>query len=477
MTASEGLVLAFVVNAALQATVVALAAMAAAAAARPAPAAVRQAIWMLALALALAIPLRSTLVTMRTPPPPPPSIALPVSEAGPIAATKPAPVSHAVSAPAPRLVLSRGVARALVAAYLLALVLRVVSLLRGWARARRLSAEEATALPPAWARRAQRCASALGVSPAPIVVSWRVEGPATVGAMRPVIVLPRRLLDAASPAMAAAMLCHEMAHVRRRDYAWNLACEVLALPLAFHPAAALIRRKIRKTREQACDELAAAVLGATGYARALVALGRSVESGAPAAYAVGMLDHSFEERVMRLLGSRSSLGAVRSGALLAASGLVLALGAGMASAATATVAVAEQAASAPSSDDAAAALLARDGDAEPGPGEYVYAGGAKRDPFMDLRVHTGKPTNVHDPRAFLIQEVALRGVVSGPKGWTAMVLGPDGRTYFVSAGQVFYDATLTAVDASGMTVQQHLRDPLAPVRVRELRIALHPDRD
>jgi len=473
MTASEGLVLAFVVNAALQATVVALAAIAAAVAARQAPAAVRQAIWMLALALALAVPLRSTLVTVRTPPPPP-TIALPVSEAGPIATTKPAPVDHAVSAPARRLVLSRGVARALVGAYLLVLVLRVISLLRGWARARRLRAEEATALPTAWARRAQRCARALGVSTAPIVVSWRVEGPATVGALRPVIVLPRRLLDAASPAMAAAMLCHEMAHVRRRDYAWNLACEVLALPLAFHPAAALIRRKIRETREQACDELAAAVLGAKGYARALVALGRSVESGAPAAYAVGMLDHSFEERVMRLLGSRSSLGAGPSGALLAASGLVLALGAGMASAAT--VAVAGPAASARSSDDDAAAL-ARHGEAEPRPGEYIYAGGAKRDPFMDLRVHTDKPTNVHDPRAFLIQEVALRGVVSGPKGWTAMVLGPDGRTYFVSAGQVFYDATLTAVDAGGMTVQQQVRDPLAPARVRDLRIALHPDRD
>jgi len=67
--------------------------------------------------------------------------------------------------------------------------------------------------------------------------------------------------------------------------------------------------------------------------------------------------------------------------------------------------------------------------------------------------------------------------VSGPKGWTAMVLGPDGRTYFVSAGQVFYDATLTAVDVGGMTVQQRVRDPLAPARVRDLRIALHPDRD
>src|ERR1044071_654519 len=100
MTASEGLVLAFVVNAALQATVVALAAMAAAGAARQAPAAVRQAHSSgargLALSIALVIPLRSTLGIARTPPPPPPSIALRVSEAGTIAATKPVPVGHGV---------------------------------------------------------------------------------------------------------------------------------------------------------------------------------------------------------------------------------------------------------------------------------------------------------------------------------------------------------------------------------------------
>jgi hypothetical protein len=153
---------------------------------------------------------------------------------------------------------------------------------------------------------------------------------------------------------------------------------------------------------------------------------------------------------------------------------VLALGAGMASAAT--LAVGERDAAAPSSD-AAAAVLARHGDAEPRAGEYAYDGGAQRDPFMDLRTRAEKPTSVHDPRGFLVQDIALRGVVRGPKGWTAMLLGPDGRTYFVSVGQVFYDGTLTGVDGGGMSVQQQVRDPLAPARVRDLRIALHPDGD
>jgi hypothetical protein len=56
-----------------------------------------------------------------------------------------------------------------------------------------------------------------------------------------------------------------------------------------------------------------------------------------------------------------------------------------------------------------------------------------------------------------------------------MVAGPDRRTYFVSAGQVFLDGTLLSVDAGGLTFQQQVRDPLAPPRSRELRVSLHPE--
>ena len=244
---------------------------------------------------------------------------------------------------------------------------------------------------------------------------------------------------------------------------------MLALPLAFHPAAALIRRKIRETREQACDELAAAVLGTKGYACA-GAQARSVESGRRRRMP-SVARPFFRGACHEALGSRSSLGAVPSGALLAASGLVPAL---------ARAWFRRPRSPSPSRLRRRAFRRHRRcaGDTTtPSRVRDTPAGGGKRDPFMDLRVHTDKPTNVHDPRAFLIQEVALRGVVRGPKGWTAMVLGPDGRSYFVSAGQVFYDAILTAVDVGGMTVQQQVRDPLAPARVRDLRIALHPDRD
>src|SRR5262249_35225573 len=158
---------------------------------------------------------------------------------------------------------------------------------------------------------------------------------------------------------------------------------------AFHPAAALIKRRIRAAREQACDEVAAAVLGAKEYARALVALGRSVESGAPAAWAIGMFDdHSFEEPVRRLLRSRSSMGVVPRAGVSAAAGLVLALGAGVAAAAT--VAVAAERPEARAVDPAVAAVT-RHADTEPQAGDYAYAAGGKRDPFRDLRAQPERP--------------------------------------------------------------------------------------
>jgi hypothetical protein len=66
---------------------------------------------------------------------------------------------------------------------------------------------------------------------------------------------------------------HELVHVARRDYLANLVYEFVYLPLSFHPAAMLIRRRIRQTRELCCDErVASRLLKPDVYARSLVRL-------------------------------------------------------------------------------------------------------------------------------------------------------------------------------------------------------------
>jgi len=86
-----------------------------------------------------------------------------------------------------------------------------------------------------------------------LLVSEEVTGPVTLGALRPAILLPPRFLDDASQDEALSALGHEMAHVRRRDYAVNLLCEALLLPVAFHPAVRLVRRRAKTFAAAAID--------------------------------------------------------------------------------------------------------------------------------------------------------------------------------------------------------------------------------
>jgi beta-lactamase regulating signal transducer with metallopeptidase domain len=92
-------------------------------------------------------------------------------------------------------------------------------------------------------------------------ISDDVASPVTIGKT---ILLPRSL--AGSELLPAAM-AHERAHVRRHDFAWNALLQIAALPLWFHPIAALLRRAIAELRELACDEEAARQSSPRAYAR------------------------------------------------------------------------------------------------------------------------------------------------------------------------------------------------------------------
>jgi len=97
--------------------------------------------------------------------------------------------------------------------------------------------------------------------------------PVTTGLFRPVIILPASLLREGNIELLTSAIGHEFIHVARRDYLLNLIYELLFIPISFHPAAALLRRRVRETRELCCDELVAErILSAEIYARSLVRL-------------------------------------------------------------------------------------------------------------------------------------------------------------------------------------------------------------
>lgn len=152
-----------------------------------------------------------------------------------------------------------------------------------------------------------------------------IAGPVTMGAFRPILLLPSRFLDSASPEELTAALGHEMAHVRRRDYAVHLLCEILLLPVAFHPAAWLVRRRLAQTREMACDEAVLEILRPRVYARSLLSLA-AASAGLPRpSTTLGVLDaHTLEVRMKRILDHGPRLGTRPARAILGAALLLLA---------------------------------------------------------------------------------------------------------------------------------------------------------
>jgi hypothetical protein len=144
-----------------------------------------------------------------------------------------------------------------------------------------------------------------------------------VGVRAPVLLLPEGFARFTEDEVIAA-LCHELAHIKRQDYLMNMVCQVVALPLAWHPAVDQVQQRIRMTREMVCDAMAAQEMKShIGYAKCLLVLAQSMlrENGmAGQAQWIGLFsNNSLEERVMRLvetttMSARAKLARVATGA-------------------------------------------------------------------------------------------------------------------------------------------------------------------
>ena len=119
-------------------------------------------------------------------------------------------------------------------------------------------------------------------------------------------------------------------------------------------------------------------------------------------------------------------------------------------------------------------------------GGFAYNSMGRRDPFVSLQQPVspdrGPKTRKPGMEGFLIQEIALKGIVrtkgggvglAQKPGYIAMFLGADGKSYFVGAGQRLYDGEIVAVDATSVTFRQEVTDPLSPVKTREVRKSLN----
>jgi Tfp pilus assembly protein PilP len=122
-----------------------------------------------------------------------------------------------------------------------------------------------------------------------------------------------------------------------------------------------------------------------------------------------------------------------------------------------------------------------DQELQPDPTGYSYNPQGRRDPFVSLlkpvSADQGVKTRRPGMEGFLIQEVALKGIVRTPRGYTAMLLGTDGKSYFVQEGQRLFDGVVTKIDATAVTFRQEITDPLSTVKSRDVKKTLYPSEE
>ena len=199
--------------------------------------------------------------------------------------------------------------------YLILLGLRCLQLAwiyRRTLRVRRSAYERK--VPPAIAQAAETCLQLFSIPPIPLLCSEEISSPSTVGWRNPVLLVPPSFVtDDIREEDAISALSHEMAHIRRQDFALNLLYELISAPLFFHPATAFIKTRIAQTRELTCDEMAVQLLpSGKQYARSLLQIAQTMLAAAPSAksnYAMGLFDtHALEERIMNILRMPKSTG-------------------------------------------------------------------------------------------------------------------------------------------------------------------------
>jgi beta-lactamase regulating signal transducer with metallopeptidase domain len=138
-----------------------------------------------------------------------------------------------------------------------------------------------------------------------LCISEHIQGPLAMGIVRSLVILPASALMALSPEQLEAVLAHELAHVRRADYLWNLIQTMVETLFFFHPAVWWLGRRVRQQRELCCDDVAVqSCADPLVYATALLRLEerRSQQSSLAMALDGHRSWSGLRDRIARILG-------------------------------------------------------------------------------------------------------------------------------------------------------------------------------
>jgi len=129
-------------------------------------------------------------------------------------------------------------------------------------------------IPLQWQKYVDKMAYHLNINKSiQLAESALVKVPSVLGYFKPIILLPIGFINGLDPKETEAILAHEISHIARNDFFFNIIQILIESVLYFHPATWWISSKIRTERENACDDMALALTKCSvSYAKALVSI-------------------------------------------------------------------------------------------------------------------------------------------------------------------------------------------------------------
>jgi beta-lactamase regulating signal transducer with metallopeptidase domain len=173
--------------------------------------------------------------------------------------------------------------------YLILLSVLLCRYLSHYTRSRRITRKGLSRISPEFRVFTASTARQMGIrATVGVHLSSLVDVPVTLGFLKPIILLPVAMLTHLRTEQVEAILVHELAHIRRKDYLLNLMVTIMELLFFFNPFTRMLVSRLKKEREHCCDDQVLEFrYDPHSYVSALLSLARQHGQGHLALAAIG----------------------------------------------------------------------------------------------------------------------------------------------------------------------------------------------
>ena len=140
--------------------------------------------------------------------------------------------------------------------------LLIARLIAGFIFAKRLRTSRLLPIEEEWRHKLQELANKMGLRrKIEAFFSPLAKVPMTLGTLKPIILFPVTAFTGLSSKEIEAIIAHELAHILRNDYLFNIIQSIVEILFFYHPAVWIVSAQIRAERENSCDNLAIVATG------------------------------------------------------------------------------------------------------------------------------------------------------------------------------------------------------------------------